>query len=69
MEELAMQRIQPSSAAGGSVVLELSSEPPHNPGGDSPLPRRSSDIFIDWNAQELAESTKAVIRQLDLQIQ
>ena len=55
MEELAMQRIQPSSALAEAIFRTAA-------GGDA-----VAQEVIRWNAQELAESTKAVIRQLDLQ--
>lgn len=55
LEELAMQRIHPFPELA-KAVFQVAAE------GD-PV---AMDV-IRWNAQELAESTKAVIRQLDIQ--
>lgn len=55
LEELAARRLQPSPELA-KAVFQVAAE------GD-PV---AQDV-IRWNAQELAESTKAVIRQLDLQ--
>lgn len=55
LEELAMQRLRPTSEYA-MAVFQVAAQ------GD-----RIAQEVIRWNAEELAESTKAVIRQLDLQ--